>query len=101
MVFSVEHSCSRGSEANLPVDVEGVENRDARLLSLDRRPTVPAHHRERMIGLQDHESVAEVGKERYGLHGLKTVRAHMHQALERDTIKGRAEVFPVSVGRTI
>src|ERR1700682_6385635 len=66
------------SEARMLVHVEGVKNRDARLVGLDSRAAVPAHLRERMIGFQDHERISDIGEERYSLHGLQDVRADMH-----------------------
>src|ERR1700726_4183554 len=63
------------SEAHMLVHVEGVENRDARLIGLDSRAAVPAHLRERMIGFQDHERITDIREERYGLHGLQAVGA--------------------------
>jgi len=49
------------SETYMLVHVEGVEDRDARLVGLDRWATVPAHLCRRVIGLQHHECVSDVG----------------------------------------
>ena len=82
------------SEAHMLVHVEGVKNRDARLVGLDSRAAVPAHLRERMIGFQDHERISDIGEERYRLHGLQAVRAEMHQAFEGGPIKPSSRELP-------
>src|SRR5262249_61743017 len=98
-LLALSVSLDKRSEAHLLVDVEGVEYRDARLIGLDRLAAMPAHLRERMIGLQHHERVADIGEERYGLYGLKAVGAHMHQALKRGAIKRCAQrVLPSIAG---
>src|SRR5260370_5602544 len=87
------HRYGKRSEAHMLVHVEGVKNRDARLIGLDSRAAVPAHLRERMIGFQHHERISDIGEERYDLHGLQAVGFDMHKAFEGGTIKRRTQSF--------
>jgi acetolactate synthase-1/3 small subunit len=91
------------SEPHAFLDVEGIEERDARVVArrMHLRATVPAHFQERVVGLEDDEGVADVRQEGQGLDRLQPVGPDIDQSLERGPVKRRAEIALALVGRTI